>query len=173
MSEPIWCTIRVKTPASWMPEDPPTPTHYGQEGEGLPMWAGGLSEALCNGSTDWTRADDTIVWDFSGEGNYGLADDDVEFWLDWLGAHHVPFYASDDSKYEFQGSWRLFDGEKIVAQGAIGTDDLVLDRHDWAAIKSGKSWAKTVDDYFDPPKLDDLSIAHLPAAPPHDEEVPA
>lgn len=152
MSEPIWCNIRFRIPDTWGDDNP---------------LIRGLSEALINGETDCRDG----VWSAGGEGNYGLYDSDVEYWLDWMRKHRVPFIASSEPKYEW-------DGESIVNnglqewRGTSGADQALLSKQEFDAIVAGTSEFESVEQFFTimnastPAHL----LAHLPDQFPEEDE---
>jgi hypothetical protein len=152
MSEPIWCAIRFRIPESWGDDNP---------------LIQGLSEALINGDHDLRDG----VWTVAGEGNYGLYDDEVEFWLDWMRTHRVPFLASSDPKYEFDGESIVFNGLREW-RGTSGAEQALLSQSEYEAIVAGRSEFTSVEEFFaimnasTPAHL----LAHLPDNFPEEDQ---
>jgi hypothetical protein len=153
MGEPIWCYVKLRVPDTW--------------GRTNPLIQG-LSQALINGES---CIDDKGLWTFSGEGNYGLYDDEVEHWLDWMRDYKVPFVASSEAKYEFEGETIVFNGDREW-RGISGADQALLSHSEYLNIRAGISEFATVEEFFtvlnvsEPPHL----LAHLPDKFPDDEE---
>lgn len=149
MSEPIWCDIHVKYPASW--------------GE-RPWFCDMLADALINGYDDEVEPG---VWSFHGEGNYGLYDSEVEEALDWLRTHRIPFVAHSDTKYEFSADHWVYDGKAdnlVTFEG--DTERAMLDEATWRKIDAGEHPDfPTVEAYFTRAErgIADLEVDHLPA----------
>jgi len=167
MSESIWCSVSVKIPTTW------------EDGHDTPPFLQDLSEALINGDSadriQWSEPTGTPgeyvthvqpgCWQVTGEGNYGLADEDVQTVLEWCHEHRVPYIATSDAKYEFDGEWYLFDGfthyDAPRAEGGC-----YMTRQIWESVTTGQSviyptveafWKITGTD------INDVSIDHLGA----------
>lgn len=172
MSEPIWCTVKIKLPTSWNGPDEKAP--FGDSlVPGAPAIVELLSEALINGTDpDAEVVDDATIWTVSGEGNYGLADDDVVEALSWLREYGVPHWAQDDPKYEMVGSVTLFDGETSFDREGGESGVVVLSEPSFAAMAAQLDDAgllAAIRAVFTLPELSTCSIAHLPAEYPADE----
>lgn len=177
MSEPIWCSINFKTPLGWFDDDNQA------EHPDFPV-ARVLREALLNGDDDVSLCDPGkglipnepgLIWNFNGEGNYGLMDEDVEWALNWLREHKVPFVATDDTKYDMVGT--------IIVSGPGGefegrwNEEVVMSEQMFRAIQ--KAWdhapvgaLSAITDYFDRLDVDinEMAVSHLPAVPPKEDE---
>lgn len=151
MSEPIWCYVRFRIPPTW----------------GEPALVEGLSEALLNGEA---LLGDDGEWVVNGEGNYGLYDDEIVEWLDWMRLHSVPFLASCEAKYEFEGESIVNDGSHEWS-GTSGVDQALLSKSEYAGIVTGASQFRTVDEFFEILNTSStlgFSIDHLPTDYPGD-----
>lgn len=102
MTEMMWCEITVKLPESWGgdPTNPPwVVRELAEDADFEPTisYIGGAP----------VRA---VLWEFSGEWNYGVGGDSLDHRLSVLRSQHIPYHAADDPKYEFVGSVESFDG---------------------------------------------------------------
>lgn len=160
MGEAIWTRVTFRTPKGW--------------GVANDL-VDGLSAALINGDSlidNDEVADDHYEWTISGEGNYGLNDGEVEYWLDWMRQHKVPFIANDEPKYEFQGTTIVFTGEREWA-GESSSEQAVMSRSTYASIIGGTSQFRTVDEFFrilNTRTTGGFSIDHLPDKFPSDDD---
>lgn len=176
MSEPIWCAVTLKTPMGWWVDDEPHPD----------FWAAhALIEGLLNG--DWRAEqcgpgaglipnDPGIFWEFNGEGNYGLYDEDVAAALEWLEAHGVPYRATSDPKYDMLGEIRVFDGRE-VHDGTFDGLQVTLTHGEFVGIRSKWTHApagalSAIEGYFEKFDFDTeaTAVSHLPDQPPPSEE---
>jgi hypothetical protein len=161
MSEPIWCNVQAVIPAGWVKD-------HAQ----VPEWLTYEASGLCNGFADLDRREDGAwVVTLTGEGNYGLADDEVEHLLDLLTDLGVPWLATQDTKYEITGEirWSKGDGSDIEVRdhdgdGAVAGLRKVQELGSYEAVVA---WLTT-------PDLNDPSafpIGHLDSEPPTDEQL--
>ena len=154
MGEPIWTTVKFRIPATW--------------GDTCALVAG-LSDSLINGEA---TIDESEEWTIHGEGNYGLLDDQVQFFLDWMRAHKVPFIATDEPKYEFEGTTIVFDGKREWS-GTSSAEQATMTKIEHESIKAGTSEFRTVEEFFNilnTGSCADFPINHLPDEFPDDEE---
>jgi hypothetical protein len=115
--------------------------------------------------------------------NYGWlsGNDDAEI-LDWLREHQIPFIASTDAKYEFDGDTEYFNGFSSV-ESTSGNEGAFMTQRVWdsfveAAPKTGAGadvnrWlVNAVDSWFKArdPDIGNYDISHLPAEPPKEED---
>lgn len=166
MSEPIWTCVQIRTPESWA-TDKGYPHEYLTEIENLRCYLGDW-EATQEAGVDGT------IWIFSGDANYGLSAETVEEALEWLLANRVPFIATSDTKYEYTGEIRVYNGN---ASREIHTGDyneeVVLTRSKYKEFtSSAKSTSFAVAMYFERLDLDlkTVDISHLPTTPPNEDE---
>lgn len=135
MSEPIWCTIEVAVPPSWVDVSDGEvkvfrfPGTTGDEGDwpglaGEERWDHGL---LGNG---------LHVISFQGEGNYGLQDSDVCDFLTRCEELGVPYIAHDETKYEFQGEVRVHGRDVSVCLSCDNGGAATINAHEWAAKRT-------------------------------------
>lgn len=146
MGEAIWTTVKFRIPSGWGDKNPLVDS---------------LGDALINGESNF----DDGQWTIYGEGNYGLNDDEVEFWLDWMRDHKVPFIASDEPKYEFEGTTIVFDGEREWS-GTSSAEQATLTKTEYESIKASTSEFRTVEEFFsilNTKSCADFPIDHLPA----------
>lgn len=168
MSEPIWCDVSIRFPDSWNSEQ--CQVVVGAATRPSNPLVAGLTEALINGYVEAGDEDEDVV-NVHGEGNYGLYDADVAIWLDWMREHKVPFVASSDAKYEFEGETVVFDGTNEYS-GTSGVDQALLSKQEYDSIKAGRSEFATVEAFFTVlnTSVSAFSIEHLPAGFPGDDE---
>lgn len=119
---------------------------------------------------------------WSGELNYGWYDSDGECLLEWLRNHRVPYLASCDAKYEFDGSVDFYNGnpEGDVISRTSSNAGVTLDAAEWRELvdASGKDpnvdpnrWlVGKVDEHFAAIDLDGCDISHLPEDPPEEDD---
>jgi hypothetical protein len=173
MSEMIWCHVKVKTPRTWNTQD--------DKGHLVPPWfMEDLNNALCNGDgiDVWEEADGFVIWSVNGEGNYGLADSDVEDVIAQLLAMRVPHVAHDDPKYEYSGSNVYYDGNEthdVLMRVADGEGGITMTESHWVDMQNldNDAIARRVRHLFTVPTIEDMPIDHLPTECPTREEVPA
>lgn len=143
MGEPIWCSVKFRTPVSW-----------GGEND--------LVKGVIDSLLEFDHRDDE--WVIEGEGNYGLWDGNIQFWLDWMLKHKVPFIATSEPKYEHPGETRVFDGHGLWC-GESSADSAVLSEETYKAIQAGDSDFSTVEQFFEilnTVTTTKFSIDHLP-----------
>lgn len=184
MSEPIWCSVRFKVPASWngpmvvSPFDThrtPTPDRPTEMIPTPPWFVTDAAEALINGTgpdgevetgPGDMAGDGWTIWNVNGEGNYGLNDDDLAGVLDWCCTQRVPYYATSDPKYEMAGEIDFFDGD-VHRNGECGSDgEPKLAYALWLQAKEHADPLACVEAYFDLltlPPFEEVDISHLPA----------
>lgn len=169
MSEMIWTTLTVKYPRAWHRETP--------DGEPFPIeLLERVAGYLLESDDDITVKPDHILVRFEGKANYGLFAHDVADTMSALITERIPFIGTSDPKYEFDGEWVMYDGHDTTDDGSEfslrsaiinGEGCPILDRSTYTAIINGKhGWAKTPEDYFNLPSLDDVDISHLTNRPP-------
>jgi hypothetical protein len=179
MSEPIWTTIQVRCPASW---NGPEREYHGYRDVSPPAPFAAIADYLSEMDSNWDP--EACLWIFQGEANYGMAADAVTEFLDWCEAHKVPYRANDDTKYEFAGETRIYDPhtDEVTSFGNDGdTGTIVMHLSTWEGIRAAHTteaghltqgaihavaehFARDVD-------ICSISIDHLPAECPQDEEV--
>lgn len=174
MGEPIWCNVYVKVPTSW--NKPGVPTRYDPDTTepGKPEVVGRLCEAL-GADYDVEINGDVSIWHAAGEGNYGLADSDIEEVLDWCEKHLVPYRATDDPKYEFMGTIKVFDLKEVHERTGDADGNATMAEYEYNNLKaefdSSDDLVAALDTYFNGlPGLDEIDISHLPALEPDSEE---
>lgn len=151
MGEAIWVNINFRVPATW-PASRYVP--YG-----------------------WDIYDSQIVdgvnhVQFSGEGNYGLEDDEIQNLLELLREQRVPFVATQDPKYEYSGVIGVFDGFTEVT-GTCDSDGATLSEARFRSIAGGSDKTfLSVHSYFRLLNVDieQLPIDHLQSWPPPDPD---
>lgn len=164
MSEMIWCNITVRTPDTW-----------GDNPDMIPGCAL-LKDYLNETDYDVVLEGTTYTWSFAGDGNYGLSADAIAEALQWFVENGVPYYATSDPKYEFEGETDMFDGKEFYERTSATEGCIVLSEHtfrkivaEWAHAPVGALEAITA--YFTLPDFSKVSTAHLPAqCPGQDEE---
>lgn len=192
MSEMMGADLVFKVPASWRGPDEHARHISGWNGS-IPIY-GGEEYTIptlgfkINGFDDWDFqidvVDDHLQVRWSGEINYGwTGGDDEGALLDWLREHQVPFIASTDAKYEFDGDTEYFNGFASVG-ATSGNEGAFLTRNDWNhyvgvaqettpvnadvnrwIVNAVDSWFKARD-----PDIGNYDISHLPAEPPKEED---
>jgi hypothetical protein len=190
VSEPIWTVIEVRIPATWVGEPRKVTSRWGghvswETHDVLHPAFDALREYM---SEDSSWDPDRSVFRFAGDANYGLAESEVVTpFLDWCEANHVPYHAHDDTKYEFSGETRVFDGHNEVVSFHNDGDSggAVLTWSDYFAIGgaqyetvSGEKKGEVVDDatlgarvrahFAQDRPLEEFDISHLPEHPPVD-----
>jgi hypothetical protein len=133
MGEAIWCNVKVRVPERW-----------------VPVCLEAMDGVLISGDTDTEpplEDSDHVELHWNGEGNYGLYDDGIETFLNWCIEWHVPFYASSDPKYEYEGEIRMFDGTTL-RQGEAFSEQAALTIAQYKAIVAGMSEFASVDEFF-------------------------
>lgn len=166
MSEPIWCDITIKIPASWWPE-----------GDDKPMIVRDLWAALINGDGQHDPSGDGgLIVTSNGEGNYGLHDSYVTDVLDWCEKHRVPYTASDETKYDMPGETRHFDGTNSWS-GMSAADTYVLPVHEWESMMAEAgddhfALVRKVTAYFAKMRwsVEGADISHLPSEYPEEDD---
>lgn len=161
MSEPIWCRVQVACPTSW--------GHEESKIEGVALIANGL----INGEVaDFTLAQDgtVTIWEMTGEGNYGLCDDDVRAGLTWCSEHLVPYDARSDAKYEMEGEIEVFDGQRLHERSGDGDGSIVLSQYRWNELKQHDDVIADIDAFFTLPDIESIDVSHLPAVCPIEED---
>lgn len=132
MGEAIWCDVKVRVPDRW-----------------APICLEAMDGVLLNGSTFEEVSASTIVdLHWSGEGNYGLFDHGVLLFLDWCELWHVPYVASSDPKYEYEGETRVFDGH-MKFSGTSFSENAALTKAEYDAIVDGSSEFRSVEHFFE------------------------
>lgn len=188
MSEMMGADLRFKVPLSW-------------EGEvQLERWFTGDEQHVIRTirmpNFEWLEQIDVsqpegatyLECSWAGELNYGWYDSDGECLLEWLRNHRVPYLASCDAKYEFDGSVDFYNGnaEGDVISRTSSNAGVTLDEAEWKGLlaDAGKTgshceqcivdanrWlVDKVDEHFAAIDLDACDISHLPAEPPPAEE---
>lgn len=157
MSEPIWTTIEILTPAAW-PSDDIDPLIAPVRAV---MWE--LEEQ--HEVVDGVR---TSV--LKGNANYGMAAffaKGVEA-FELLEERGIPYTVSDATQCDMQGGRRMFDGKQLHPSRPIdASGNIVMSANEWRDIVDSSldvyEIVSRVDAYLaDPP----MSIDHLSLTPP-------
>ena len=186
MGESIWCTVKVRVPKTWcLPKVPaPYAGRYGIAADAMvlrmPPFVEALAEYLSEGEEDGAELPDgTVLWTLSGEANYGHHADDVQAFLTWCEGNLVPYKVVDDPKYEFGGETVVFDGSEWHHRESNSDSAIVLTEGDWQQLLEKFSLdnghvdvglVEAVRKHFAIPDIEDLSIDHLPADYPEEED---
>lgn len=169
MSEPIWTNIHVRIPPSWNTGDPADPKP--------PEALVDIIEYLYDGYSPAEWWAEGSCWQMQGESNYGLAGEAVTEFLDWCHQHRVPYRAWDDTKYEFFGTTRVYDGgdevDAFTNDGSEGS--IVMTNREWLDLLGVNDdetvvVARVAAFFRRDREVTDLPIDHLPEKPPVDED---
>lgn len=168
MSEPIWCNIQVRVPRSWV-ASPDSPAPWFIE-----------RMSLCNGDTYLDDTDvEALLWCSDGEANYGLGDSyHLGPMLEWLEANRIPYRAIEDSKFEWLGEYRVFDGNDVHSADYAGESVVLTEtaflgyvaKHPAPNGHLHTGVLAEIGAYFDKTNIDitKVSIDHLPAEMPEE-----
>lgn len=170
MSEPIWCDFYVKLPSSWGAISNDRGVFCVEDA--WPQIVKNVAWALINGDTDAdVRNDGSTIWHVNGEGNYGLYDDDFQEARGRCQQHRIPYLATDDSKYEFDGSIEIYDGQE-VRRGSHGNSGTTINYSDFVRFLKEPDPLAAIRQHFEGLTLDleTVDISHLPAAEPGTED---
>lgn len=177
MSEMMGCDLTFVVPLSW--RGPDVPARYPRiEGDTMPTlgfelppptgWEGDVWDDV---QIDEEHGRIWVSW--SGELNYGWSGaEDTP--LGWLQEHGIPYVATTDPKYEYDGERESFDGTDVFHVDSSNAG-AVITQPQWDALKAGNksAWViAAVDRYFARGNLDleKVDLSHLPADPPTSEE---
>lgn len=175
MAEMMWCNIEVRAPRAWIAKD--------ERGYDVLMFPDGYEKAepgetyaadpqLMNGDAcvmDHPTDPASVLVQFNGEGNYGLADDDLAAFLAECRRVGVPYSASDDPKYDIPGTVRIVGDGVEISRTATEGGAVVLDECDYRTMRAAAgddhgAFAAAVAAYFDVPEAGSLPLYGLAAA---------